>query len=147
MPELEPMGHHQHPLAHHNPWRDNDDPEEADISNWQMRPLGPHGFAVTATMHRTISPADYAPRGNGPNTVGGFASFLNSLIGGSQEAHQDQQNQNRAGHGMQGQGMPASGFGTTPGGHRFSYTAGARVVPQNSDHPGPHMEPVDELNK
>lgn len=154
MPSLE-SAPHDHPLHHHNPWRNNDDPDEGDISNFQFRQLGPGRFAVTGTMYRTVSPADFGRgAGNGPNTIGGFASLLNNIIGGVRSGQQNQGNQgnqgnqeNQGNQGEGGQSIPEARSGTTPGGHRFTYTAGARLYPRDANHPGPRMEPVDELNK
>jgi E3 ubiquitin-protein ligase RNF115/126 len=138
-----------HLLHHYNLWRENnDDPEEGDISNFQFRQLGPGRFAMTGTMYRTVSPGNMNQGGVGspsPGAIGGFASMLNSIIGGARAMPQNQDGQD--GQGAQGQGMPTSGFGQTTGGHRFTYTAGARLHPRDPNNPGPHLEPVDELNK
>jgi hypothetical protein len=141
-----------HPFHNHNPWRDNnDDPEEGDISNFQFRQLGPGRYAMTGTMYRTVSPGNLNQGGAGnpgAGAIGGFAAMLNSIIGGARAVPQNQDGQDgQGGQGAPGQGLPTSGFGQTPGGHRFTYTAGARLHPRDPNNPGPHIEPVDELNK
>ncbi|KAF2650812.1 hypothetical protein K491DRAFT_608127 [Lophiostoma macrostomum CBS 122681] len=139
-----------------NPWREHNDPSEADLSNLQWRQVGPGRFAVTGTMYRTVSPDEFARSAgagglHGPDAMGGFASLLNSIVGGMggglggngapqpPPGQQDAQN-------ASGQGNARSGSGTTPDGHRFTYTAGARLYPRDAENPGPRMEPVDDLN-
>lgn len=164
VPGLEdPPSHHT--LHNHNPWRDSDDPEETDISNLQFRQLGPGRFAVTGTMYRTLSAADLGRAGGAGGAMGGFASMLNSILGGgraqlpttgldqdlnpNQNQNQDQ-NQGSEGQAQnneetRGRTSGFSGSGTLPGGHRFTYT-NARLYPRDPEHPGPRVEPVDELN-
>ncbi|PSN71544.1 hypothetical protein BS50DRAFT_285410 [Corynespora cassiicola Philippines] len=154
MPSLEEaprsMGHN-YPQGR-NPWAD-DDPDEADISNVQWRQLGPGRFNVT--MVRTLSPADLGRGGAGGGAIGGFAALLNNLIGsGRQQLDQgEHQHEHQQGEGQDdreggGDHHPRSnsGSGTLPGGNRFTYTASARLHPRDPDHPGPRLEPVDELN-
>ncbi|KAF2472885.1 uncharacterized protein BDR25DRAFT_312764 [Lindgomyces ingoldianus] len=151
IPSLEeaPPNPHDHPLAHHNPFRDHNDPEEGDISNLQWRQVGPGRFAVTGTIYRTISPN----RGGGGNQnagnppIGPFASMLNSIIGGARPRSQPQ---GQDGQSSQGQPTPGTSLGSGPrvtlGESRFHYTSSARLYPRDADHPGPQLEPMDELN-
>lgn len=140
-----------------NPLRGaSDDPDEEDISRLQFRQVGPGRFAVTGTYVRTMPASPPPPPGGNPGTglLGGVASIISSLIGGGRNTHQgptgapnaDSSTQNPA---AGGQGTPgvASFSGTTPGGHRFTYTAGARLHPRDPNNPGPFVEPVDELQK
>lgn len=138
MPSLEEAPHHRHPFHHHNLWPDDNDPGETDISNLQFRQSGPGRYVVTGSLYRTISPTRPGGGENGPNTIGGFASLLQHLVQGvaPRQATPDDRGQS-----------PNRGEGVTPSGHRFTYTANARLFPRDTDHPGPHMEPVDELNK
>ena len=139
-----------------NPWRENDDPPEDDISNLQWTQVAPGRFAVRGTIHRTVSPADFARggAGNGPGALGGFASLLNNIVGGAlggAGAPQQQQAQGQP-HGEQGQNPQAQNTsqtrsGTLPGGGRFTYTSGMRITPRDANNPGPYVQPVDELNK
>jgi E3 ubiquitin-protein ligase RNF115/126 len=154
IPSLEdiPPHLHDHPLAHHNPFGAATDPEEGDISNLQFRQVGPGRFAMTGTIYRTVSPSR-GLAGNQPvmpanPLMGTFASMLNSIVGG---ARPQSQQLGQGGPPPHGQGPPGtlfgSGSGATPGGHRFTYSSSARLAPRDPDHPGPHLEPVDELNK
>lgn len=145
-----------------NPWREHNDPSESDLSNLQWRQVGPGRFAVTGTIHRTMSPDEFARGGgaaaiHGPGAMGGFAALLNSIVGGGgggggggpfggAGAPQSPRGEHNA-QDAEGQGMPRSGSGTTPDGHRFTYTAGARLYPRDANNPGPRMGPVDDLSK
>ncbi|KAF2010280.1 hypothetical protein BU24DRAFT_413889 [Aaosphaeria arxii CBS 175.79] len=145
----------------HTPWLDsvqnenraqNNDPEEGDISNLQWRQVGPGRFAVTGTMYRTVSPHDLSGgggggRGGGLDTgpIGGFAAMLNSIIGGAR-LHQDVEGQDPNSQHQHTHAPQNTGSGTTADGHRFTYTAGARLYPRDANHPGPQIEPLDELN-
>ncbi|KAJ4289095.1 hypothetical protein N0V90_011437 [Kalmusia sp. IMI 367209] len=140
MPSLEEADPN-HPLHNHNPFRDDDDPPEADISSMRFRNVGPGHFHVQATIHRTISPAAFGPNGNGPTTMGGITSFLTNLLQRSAQ----QQPQAEAGDG-QGGSAPRSGPGGAPHVHRFTYSSGARLSPRDGDNPGPRLEPVDDIN-
>jgi hypothetical protein len=157
MPALEEAPPFVPNLGERNPWREHDDPSESDLSNLQWRQVGPGRFAVTGTMYRTMSPDEFARGGgaaaiHGPGAMGGFATLLNSIVGGFGGApgatgapqpprgEQDAQN-------AEGQGIPRSGSGTTPDGRRFTYTADARLYPRDANNPGPRMEPVGDLNK
>lgn len=155
MPDLEdaPHAHHFHP-AHLNPFagQGHDDPEEGDISGLQFRQLGPGRFAVTGTMYRAVSPSGQARNGGGagnaaPGAIGGFASLLSNILGGGPGRPPPMEYGDHQNQGAEGQNSSEAGSGTTPGGHRFTYTAGARLYPRDADNPGPHMGPVDELNK
>ncbi|KAF2684066.1 hypothetical protein K458DRAFT_367492 [Lentithecium fluviatile CBS 122367] len=152
IPSLEEAPPNSHPLHNHNPWAD-DDPEDSDIS--QMRrpgaqeinqirfePVGPGRFHVSATIHRTISPAALGQNGNGPNTVGGFTSFLTNILQGARPAGQPQ---NPAGEGQANAGPRPSQDGQ-PHVSRFPYTASARLRPRDSNNPEPRLEPVDDLH-
>lgn len=130
----------------------SDDPDEQDISNLQFRQVGPGRFAVTGTYVRTMPASPPPPGGNhGTGLIGGVTSLLTSLIGGGRNAQQDPTGAPNADSSTQnttgGQGTPgvASFSGTMPGGHRFTYTAGARLHPRDPNNPGPFVEPVDEL--
>ncbi|ORY07395.1 hypothetical protein BCR34DRAFT_20515 [Clohesyomyces aquaticus] len=149
-PELHNLPH-DHPLAHHNPFRDVNDPDEADISNLQFRQLGPGRFAVTGTMYRTVSPtrSGAGNPGAGHPLMGSFASMLNSIVGGAGRPRPPEPTQGdpppQAQEPPEGATL-GSGSGATPAGHRFTYTSSARLAPRDPNSPGPHIEPVDELN-
>lgn len=158
MPSLEDTDPHS--LLHdHNPFRphdDDDDPEEADISqmrfqNTRLQNTGPGTYRITATMSQTIplTTAAFGNNGMGPTSIGGIASFLTNLMqGGAAQQPQQPQGQAEAGDG-QGGSAPRSGPDNGPHVHRhtFTYTSGARLQPRDTDNPGPRLEPVDELNK
>lgn len=139
IPSLEeaPRGVHSH-----SGWAHADDPDEGDISTMRFQNIGPGRFQVSATIHRTISPVSLGPNGNGPNTLGGFTSFLTNILQGARQGQQ----QNQTGE-NQGSSGPAPNADGQPHVHRFTYTAGARLHPRDANHPEPRMEPVDELNK
>lgn len=130
MPDLDPAAP-PHLNPHQNPFA-NDDPDETDISNFNMVQLGPGRFNVQATITRSGS-------------VAGFMSMLNGLTraatqpngqgeglfaGPTQSAYQD----------AQGQGQPGTHTG------RFTYHGGARLTPRG-DGPGMRVEPVDDISK
>ncbi|KAF2193201.1 hypothetical protein K469DRAFT_552121 [Zopfia rhizophila CBS 207.26] len=150
MPPLEERPPHLHPLFHHHPWRDNDDPEEGDLSNFQWRQTSPGTFAVTGTIYRTVSPSRGGGGGN-QNVqnplMNSFATMLNSIVGGGRPGAQRQGQSDEAADGQATPGANSGpGIGTAPGGHRFTYHSSARLYPRDPDHPGPRLEPVDELN-
>lgn len=149
------------PRNPHEARRDsNGDPEEGDISNIQFRQLGPGRFTMTGTVLRTVSPSgrqeevrDNHGGDQGPGAIGGLASMLlGNLLGGGRPQQQNpgqpgnQNNQGQDGHNTQTSG-PENAHAGPHAGHRFTYTAGARLRPRDANNPGPHMEPVDELNK
>ncbi|KAF9729337.1 hypothetical protein PMIN06_004435 [Paraphaeosphaeria minitans] len=151
LPALEEAGPHG-VLRDHNPFRaaDDDDPEEADISqmpqfqNTRIQNTGPGRYHFSATIHQTIpypGPAS-AQAGNGANPVGGITSFLSNLI---TNAGMLRQQQAEAGDG-QGGSAPRSGPDDAPHVHRFAYSSGAHLHPRDGDNPGPRLEPVDGLN-
>jgi E3 ubiquitin-protein ligase RNF115/126 len=143
MPSLEEAPPNMHPLRHHNPWQD-DDPDDSDISTMRFQPIGPNRFHVSATIHRTISPAAFGQNGNGPNTIGGITSFLTSLLQG-QGARPAGQQQDPAGEDQRDTGSRPSQDGQ-PHVHRFTYSAGARLHPRDANNPEPRLEPVDDIN-
>jgi hypothetical protein len=123
---------------------------------------------MTGAVFRTVSPSgrqEARPVGadgnQGTGPLGGITSLLGNLIrGGGQAQNQNanqpggqssqgpgQEGQNPQGQNPPGQNPQGQTTGTLPGGHRFTYTAGARLLPRDANNPGPHMEPVDELNK
>ncbi|KAF2109922.1 hypothetical protein BDV96DRAFT_229297 [Lophiotrema nucula] len=139
MPSLEeaPVGQ---PTQHENPFAGAGNQDGGDRLQW--RQLGPGRFAVTGTVYRTFSPSRQGGGDGPPNIMAGFQSMLNNIIGGAAGGNQAAQPQ-----GQEGQGTGSgSGSGTTPAGHGFRYTSNARLFPRDAEHPGPHMEPVDELN-
>ncbi|KAJ4354159.1 uncharacterized protein N0V89_005892 [Didymosphaeria variabile] len=152
MPSLEEADPHSL-FRGHNPFRavDDDDPEEADISqmpqfqNTRIQNTGPGRYHFSATIHQTIplSGAAYGQNGNGPNTIGGITSFLSNLI--SNAGAMRQQGQAEAGDG-QGRSTPRPDPEGGPHVHRFTYSSGARLHPRDSNNPGPRLEPVDGLN-
>ncbi|KAF1976501.1 hypothetical protein BU23DRAFT_565669 [Bimuria novae-zelandiae CBS 107.79] len=158
MPSLEEADPHD--LLHdHNHFRvaNNEDPEEADISQMQfqnarMHNTGPNTYRITATMSHTIpiNPLTFGQNGNGPTTIGGLTSFLTNLLQGGPQGPQRQaqgQGQAEAGDG-QGGSAPRSGPDNGPHVHRqtFTYTPGARLHPRDGDNPGPRLEPVDDIS-
>ena len=154
MPALEEAPPFVPNLNERNPWREHNDPSESDLSNLQWRQVGPGRFAVTGTMYRTMSPDEFARGGgaaaiHGPGAMGGFAALLNNIVGGAfggaGTPHPPPGAQNA--QTTVGQDMPRSGSGTTPEGHRFTYTAGARLHPRDEFNQGPRIEPVGDLSK
>ncbi|KAF2639548.1 hypothetical protein P280DRAFT_39797 [Massarina eburnea CBS 473.64] len=131
---------HNHPPLDHNPWRDNDDPEEADISAMRFQPIGPGRFHVQATIHRTISPTQFIPGGTGG--MGAFQSFLTNLVAGAVPA-QDRGRERDQSQETDGQSESRAASGGSPHVHRFTYSA---LHPRDDNHPGPRLEPVDDLN-
>ena len=165
MPSLEDIHPHLHPLPLHNPWGDGAEREAPGIGNFRFTQTGPGSIAITSTIYRTIPAGNVGGRGS-PHihpVVDSFATMLNSIVGGARPGGRPQQNQEQgAGRGQgssqgdqpsnpEGQATPGAqtgtGSGTTPGGHRFTYTSSARLFPRDSDHPHPQMEPVDDLHK
>lgn len=147
MPDLEAAPPPLHPVHHHNPWRETtDDPEEGDISNGQWRQLGPGRYAFSMNTSRTIS----SQPGPGPfdatTGIGPFAGLLNTIIGGGPPMGQAPNQRNRH-QDTEGRDTPGAttGSGTLPGGHRFTYSSTARLIPRDTDG-GPSLHPQDELN-
>ncbi|PVH99701.1 hypothetical protein DM02DRAFT_710489 [Periconia macrospinosa] len=140
LPPLEESGSSNHPLHNHNPWSDADDPEEADISSMRLQPIGPGRFHVQATIHRTISPAQFGASGNGLGAVAAFQSFLTNVL---QSAHAQQSPAGASG--ADGQAESRSEGDGQPRVHRFTYSANAHLHPRDDDHPEPRGEPVDDL--
>ncbi|KAF2744448.1 hypothetical protein M011DRAFT_408773 [Sporormia fimetaria CBS 119925] len=163
------------PFFQPNPMRGADDPAEEDISSLQFRQVAPGRFTVTGTVYRDVSPmgrpAPAPPTENAgsqaPRALGGLTNFLTNIIGGALRGPQQQQQpqqqqppgfqwntehadgQNNPGNdgNQQAHGGPESRPpGLPPGVHRFTYTAGARLLPRDPNNPGPRGEPVDELN-
>lgn len=132
-----------------------DDPEEADISNFNFVRVGPGRFNVQATITRSVSPQDL--RGMAPGSIGGFMSILNGLTGtGLQQGQAPGQGQPQRQPQGQGEGL-FSGAGRSayhetqgqdPGTHtgRFTYHGGARLSPRG-DGQGMRVEPVDNISK
>ncbi|KAF2713095.1 hypothetical protein K504DRAFT_472560 [Pleomassaria siparia CBS 279.74] len=159
IPDFVTASHPHQPLHGHPLWRhmhNDDDPDEGDISNLQWRQVGPGRFSVS--MNRTITPN--AGPGGAAAALGNFATLLNSVIGGAvgglaQQANpgnqdnQDNQNNqnNEENQEARARGTPgaSTGSGTLPGGHRFTYSSTARLIPRDTDRPG-NVQPVDELN-
>ncbi|KAF3041973.1 hypothetical protein E8E12_009434 [Didymella heteroderae] len=136
--------------AHQNPFA-NDDPEEADISNFNFVRIGPGRFNVQATITRSVSPQGLAAA-NAPGSLGGFMSMLNGLTRAAVQGQTPGQAQPRGqGEGLfsgagqsayqeaQGQGQPGVHSG------RFTYHGGARLAPRG-DGPGMRVEPVDDIS-
>lgn len=138
----------QHPAA-------NDDPEEADISNFNFVRVGPGRFNVQATITRSVSPQDLQRMT--PGSIGGFMSILNGLTRAGlqgpapvQDQSQQQQPQTQGEGLFSGAGQSAyhEAQGQEPGTHtgRFTYHGGARLSPRG-DGPGMRVEPVDDISK
>jgi E3 ubiquitin-protein ligase RNF115/126 len=144
LPELEEALPHMHPLHDHNPWQD-DDPDDSDISTMRFQPMGPNRFHVSATIHRTISPAALGQNGNGPNTIGGITSFLTNLLQG-QGARQTGGPQDPIEESRGNMGSRPSEDGQ-PHVHRFTYSGGARLHPRDTNNPEPRLEPVDDISR
>ncbi|KAF1952318.1 hypothetical protein CC80DRAFT_422676 [Byssothecium circinans] len=140
LPSLEEASPGRHPLHDHNPWQDTDDPDEDDISQMRFQPMGPGRFHVQATIHRTISPAQFGDAGAGLTTIGAFQSFLTNLMQGAREQDQERS------QGGDGQSESRPAEEGAPHFHRFTYSSNARLHPRDGDHPGPRLEPVDDLN-
>lgn len=150
MPDLEDappsrLDTHQNPFA-------NDDPEEADISNFNFVRVGPGRFNVQATITRSVSPQGLAAA-NAPGSIGGFMAMLNGLTRAAVQGQAPGPGQPRG----QGEG-PSSGTGQSayqeaqgqghPGVHsgRFTYHGGARLAPRGDDS-GMRVDPVDDISK
>lgn len=149
MPDLDPAP----PLANprQNPFA-NDDPEEADISNFNLVRIGPGRFNVQATITRSVSPQGLNAA-VAPGSIGGFMSMLNGLTRAAVQGQGHSQTQPQGqGEGLfSGAGQPASQQaqgGNQPETHtgRFTYHGGARLSPRG-DGPGMRVEPVDDISK
>ncbi|CAI6334120.1 unnamed protein product [Periconia digitata] len=141
LPSLEEASASHHPLHHHNPWAEVDDPDEADISSMRFQPTGPGRFHVQATIHRTISPAQFGVGGTGANSMGAFQSLLANLIQGAQPPHTP-----RDGLETDGQSESRPGGDEAPRFTRFTYSSNAHLHPRDDNHPEPRNEPVDDIN-
>ncbi|KAH6629458.1 hypothetical protein C7974DRAFT_434019 [Boeremia exigua] len=139
-----------HPNPHQSPFAD-DDPEEADISNFNLVRIGPGRFNVQATITRSVSPRGLGA-GVAPGSIGGFMSMLNGLtqaaVQGQPPARGQSQGQGEglfSGAGQsayqesQGAGQPSAHAG------RFTYHGGARLAPRG-DGMGMRVEPVDDIS-
>ncbi|CAO2653755.1 Nn.00g031660.m01.CDS01 [Neocucurbitaria sp. VM-36] len=155
MPDLADVPHHQHP--HHNPWQ-SDDPEEADISNYNIIQTAPGRFNVQATITRSVSPQGLGAS-MAPASIGGFMSMLNGLAGVAGRQPPQPQGQTR------GQGAGLFSAPNQPGNQsafqeassqggagqpqirtgRFTYHGGARLFPRDANNPEPRIEPVDDI--
>lgn len=132
-----------------------DDPEEADISNFNFVRIGPGRFNVQATITRSVSP-QALNGGMAPGSIGGFMSMLNGLTRAAVQGQAPGQGQSQGqpqgrGEGLfSGAGQSAyqeaqeQGSGTHTG--RFTYNGGARLAPR-SDGTGMRVEPVDDISK
>ena len=140
-PRLSPL---QSPSAH--------DPDETDISNFNLVRVGPGRFNVQATITRSVSPQGLGAA-NAPGSIGGFMSMLNGLTRAAVQGQARGQGQPQgpgegllsgSGHSAyqdaQGQGQPGTHTG------RFTYHGGARLAPRG-DGPGIRVEPVDDISK
>lgn len=141
-PRLNP---HQNPFA-------NDDPDEADISNFNFVRVGPGRFNVQATITRSVPPQGLGAA-NAPASIGGFMSMLNGLTRAAVQGQAPNQDQPRG----QGEGLfPGAGQSAyqesqaqaQPGFHSgpFTYHGGARLAPHGAG-PGMRVEPVDDISK
>lgn len=155
-------------LAHHerNPWHNDDDPDEADISGLHWRQVGPGRIAMR--LNRTISPPAQGPSA-AATAIGTFATMLNSIMasaaagpppnrrsqegqdGESQDRDRDHDHDHDHDHDGQEperQGTPGvrTGSGTLPGGHRFTYSSHVRLIPRDTDRPA-NVYPPDDMNK
>ena len=153
MPDLEDAPPRYNPRQ---PTGANDDPEEADISNFNFVRVGPGRFNVQATITRSVSPQALAA-GMAPGSIGGFMSMLSGL---TQAAIQGQAPGQGPSQGPQPQGQGAGLFsglvqspraeaeGQAPRTHtgHFTYHGGARMSPR-PDGSGMHVEPVDDISK
>lgn len=150
MPDIE-QAPPPRPNPHQNPFA-NDDPDETDISNFNLVRVGPGRFNVQATITRSVSPQGLQAA-NAPGSIGGFMSMLNGLtraaIQGPAAGQAQPQGQGEglfSGAGQsayqeaQGQGQPGAHTG------RFTYHGGARLAPRG-DGPGMRVEPVDDISK
>lgn len=141
MPSLEETGG-DYTRRTQNPFReDDDDPPEQDISAMRVQNVGPGRFQVSATIHRTISPAALAQGGNSLNGMDRATTFLAELMRNRGLA----QPQAEAGDGSGGS-APRQGHDGGPHVHRFTYSSNARLTPRDGDNPGPRQPPVDDLN-
>lgn len=167
MPDLVDPVTHQH--MQRNPWA-NDDPDEADISNFQFTPTGPGRFRVQATVTRSVSP-QVLQGGFAPASIGGFMSMLTGLAGASAAgaARPQGQQQEQSQHQTQGQEegsfpglsqnqaqsafQEAQARSQSPPGlpqfrtGRFTYHGGARLFPRDANNPQPRVEPLDDITK
>jgi E3 ubiquitin-protein ligase RNF115/126 len=135
----------------------NDDPEEADISNFNFVRVGPGRFNVQATITRSVSPQALTA-GMAPGSIGGFMSMLSGFtqtaIQGpapGQGPSQGQPQPQGQGAGLfSGLGQPSrpEAEGQAPRTHtgRFTYHGGTRLSPR-PDGSGMHVEPVDDISK
>lgn len=153
MPDL----HHAplHPQPHQNP-HINDDPEEADISNFNFVRIGPGRFNVQATITRSVSPQGLGAA-VAPGSIGGFMSMLNGLTRAAVQGQAPGQGESQAQAQGRGEGL-FSGAGQSAyqesqeGGHpathtgRFTYHGGARLSPRG-DGSGMRVEPIDDISK
>jgi E3 ubiquitin-protein ligase RNF115/126 len=165
MPSLEDFNPHIHPLHNHNPWRDSPEGDAPAISNFRIHHTGPGSIAITSTFVRTIPSPNGHENAHFNPLMNNFAAMLNSIVGGAGRANQQrrenqEQSQNRDQGPTPGEqpsqnsgDQTASGApegnaqGATPGGPRFPYDPTARLFPRDPNRPGPHVEPVDDLNK
>ncbi|KAJ4364681.1 hypothetical protein N0V83_009278 [Neocucurbitaria cava] len=155
MPDLTDVPPHQHP--HHNPWQ-SDDPEEADISNYNIVQTAPGRYNVQATITRSVSPQGLQG-GMAPASIGGFMSMLNGLAGvAGRQPGQPQGQQRGQGEGLfsapnqpgnqsafqesRSQSLPGQPQIRTG---RFTYHGGARLFPRDANNPEPRIEPVDDI--
>jgi E3 ubiquitin-protein ligase RNF115/126 len=163
MPDLEEAPLHQHPQ--HNPWA-SDDPDEADISNFQFTPTGPGRFRVQATVTRSVSP-QALQGGMAPASIGGFMSMLTGLAGvaaggaarplGQQQGQAEGQGAGLFSGPTQNQDQSAfqeaQARSQSPPGQpqirasRFTYHGGARLFPRDANNPEPRVQPVDDITK
>lgn len=152
MPDLEHAP--PYPNAQQHPGA-NDDPEEADISNFNFVRIGPGRFNVQATITRSVSP-QALQAGMAPGSIGGFMSMLNNLTQAAVQGQASGQGQPQGQPQGQGAGLftrmgqPAhpEAEGQTPGTPtgRFTYHGGARLAPR-ADGSGMRVEPVDDISK
>lgn len=153
MSDMDPAPPRANP--HQNPFA-NDDPEEADISNFNLVRIGPGRFNVQATITRSVSPQGLNAA-VAPGSIGGFMSMLNGLTQAAVQGQAAGQGQPQAQPQGQGEGL-FSGAGQSayqqaqgggqPATHtgRFTYHGGARLTPRG-DGAGMRVEPVDDISK
>ncbi|EON63618.1 hypothetical protein W97_02846 [Coniosporium apollinis CBS 100218] len=150
--DLLPHPPHPHPFHDHNPWPDAPDPDESDLSGFQLRQTGPNTVSITGTFIRTGTPQELfgsrqAP-GFGDPLSQNFATMLQGIVGGNANINVrtrsprpgEDDNRDRS---QQGRGdRPDS-----PNSRRWTYSPGARLHPRDANHPQPHLEPVDDLHR
>ncbi|KAF1850765.1 uncharacterized protein K460DRAFT_272924 [Cucurbitaria berberidis CBS 394.84] len=141
------------PFGHFNP-RQTDDPEEADISNFNFTQTTPGRINLHATITRSVSPQGLQA-GMAPASIGGFMSMLNGLAGVAgrpQGQTQGQgeglfsgpnQTQNQSAF-QESRAQGAAGQPEVRTG-RFTYHGGARLFPRDANNPEPRIEPVDDI--